>query len=119
MTELTKTQGGCHCGAVRFEANVDLSSTMECNCSHCAAKGFVLTFTPAENFKILSGEDRLTEYLFNKKQIRHLFCSICGVQPFGMGKHPDGGEMAAVNLRCADDVDLSALKPQQVDGKSF
>jgi len=61
MAEIKNVQGGCHCGAVRFEASIDLSSTMECNCSHCAAKGFVLTFTPAENFKITSGEDRLTE----------------------------------------------------------
>lgn len=111
--------GGCHCGAVRFEAEADLSEVNECNCSHCQKKGFLLAFTPAENFRLLSGEDKLTEYRFNKKTIGHLFCSQCGVQPFGRGGTPDGAEIAAVNARCVDDIDLAALKRTPVDGKSF
>lgn len=119
MSETTHVEGGCHCGAVRFEADIDLANTNECNCSHCAKKGFILTFTPADNFKITSGKDKLTEYRFNKKMIEHLFCSVCGVQPFGRGKGPDGSEMAAVNVRCVDEIDLSTLNPNPVDGKSF
>lgn len=110
-------EGGCHCGAVRFRAEADPDAAMECNCSHCAIKGFVLTFTPAEKFELLSGEDKLTDYRFNKKAIAHLFCSVCGVQPFGRGETPDGGKMAAINLRCVDGLDLSALNPQPVDGR--
>lgn len=112
-------EGVCHCGAVRFRAEADPDSAIECNCSHCATKGFVLTFTPAEQFELLSGEERLTEYRFNKKAIAHMFCSVCGVQPFGRGQMPDGTKTVAINLRCVDGIDLSALKPQQVDGKSF
>ncbi len=114
-----KVTGGCHCGAVRFEADVDLSEVNECNCSHCQKKGFLLAFTPADNFRLLSGKDKLTEYRFNKKTIGHLFCSLCGVQPFGRGATPDGGEMAAVNARCVDDIDLASLKRISVNGKSF
>ncbi len=119
MTEMQSVSGGCHCGAVRYEAKVDLSKTMECNCSHCAKKGFILTFTPASAFTLLSGEGKLTEYRFNKKRIAHLFCSVCGVQSFARGTGPDGAEMAAVNVRCLDDVDIGALSPQKVDGRSF
>ena len=119
MTEMTHVEGGCHCGAVRYEADVDLASANECNCSHCEKKGFILTFTPAANFKLASGEDKLTEYRFNKRSIQHLFCSVCGVQSFARGKMPDGAEMAAVNVRCIDGVDLSAINPTPVDGKSF
>ncbi|WP_375205195.1 GFA family protein [Hyphococcus sp.] len=119
MADMKSVEGGCHCGVVRFKADVDLSQTMECNCSHCSKKGFVLTFTPADHFKVTSGEDNLTEYRFNKKQIAHLFCSTCGVQAFGRGAMPDGTKTAAINVRCIDDIDLAALKPQQVDGKSF
>ncbi len=119
MTDLKKVEGGCHCGAVRFKAQLDLSDVMECNCSHCAQKGFMLTFAPADQFTLLSGEDKLTEYRFNKKQIRHLFCSVCAVQSFGKGKNPDGGEMAAINVRCVDGIDLAALAPKPVDGKSY
>lgn len=118
---MTETyQGGCHCGAVRFDVELDLSQpVMECNCSHCAKKGFLLAFAPGEALKLLSGEDALTEYRFNKKQIAHLFCATCGVQAFGRGVRPDGVKTAAINVRCLDGVDLGALTVQQVDGKSF
>ncbi|MFQ5562669.1 MAG: GFA family protein [Parvularculaceae bacterium] len=119
MGETKTYQGGCHCGAVRFKAEADLSDVKECNCSHCSKKGFLLTFMPADNFRLLSGGDKLTEYRFNKKAISHLFCSVCGVQAFGRGKGPGGAEMAAVNVRCLDDIDLSTLEPQPVDGKSL
>lgn len=119
MTEMKTLTGGCHCGAVRFEAEADPRQAMECNCSHCQRKGFILTFTPAEKFHLLSGADKLTEYRFNKHAIAHRFCSVCGVQAFGMGTAPDGTETAAINLRCIDDIDLATLSPQKVDGKSF
>jgi len=116
---MTQYQGGCHCGNVRFEADVDLAHVMTCNCSHCQAKGFMLTFVPADNFRLLKGEDAQTEYLFNKRAIQHLFCSTCGVQSFGRGQMPDGTPTVAVNVRCLDGVDLETLEPQKVDGRSF
>ena len=114
----TKT-GHCHCGAVRFEADVDLTQTVDCNCSHCAMKGFVLTAVPGENLRVQSGEDKLTEYRFNTKKIAHLFCSVCGAQPFSRGVGQDGSKMAMVNVRCLDDVDLASLSPMHFDGKSY
>lgn len=119
MAEMQKLKGSCHCGAVRFEAEADTSTVMECNCSHCQRKGFLLVFTPRENFKLLSGEDKLTEYRFNKGVISHLFCSVCGVQPLGYGKGPDGSEMAAINMRCVEGVDIGALNRKPIDGRSF
>jgi hypothetical protein len=115
----TKTiEGGCHCGAVRYRAEADLGSTLECNCSHCQAKGFILTFTPADSFELLSGEDKLTEYRFNTHKIAHLFCSVCGTQPFARGAMPDGTPMASINVRSIDDIDLDALEPQKHDGRN-
>ncbi|MEK7181858.1 MAG: GFA family protein, partial [Patescibacteria group bacterium] len=99
---MTKYTGGCHCGAVKYEVETDLSEVMDCNCSHCAKKGFLLAFVPADQFQLLSGEESLTEYRFNKKAIAHLFCSICGVQSFGRGSGPDGKEVVALNARCLD-----------------
>jgi len=118
MAERTYT-GGCHCGKVRYEASLDLDQTMACNCSRCSKLGWILTFTPAEKFTLLSGENELTDYLFNKHAIHHLFCSTCGIESFARGKKPDGTEMAAVNVRCLDGVDIGALKPTPVDGRSF
>ena len=119
MAELQSYQGGCHCGAVRYKANADISVVNECNCSHCEKKGFLLVFTPASDFELLSGGDKLTEYRFNKKQIEHLFCSVCGVQSFARGKGPDGAEVTAINVRCLDGVDIHALTRRPVDGRSF
>lgn len=112
--------GHCHCGAVRFEATLDLEKpVMECNCSHCSVKGFLLSFIPAEQFKLLSGEDNLTEYRFNTNKIAHLFCKTCGVQSFGRGSDENGNATYAVNVRCLDDVDVDALTVQKVNGKDY
>lgn len=119
MTEMKKYAGGCHCGKVRFEATVDLDKVMACNCSICSKKGHMLAFTGADQFTLLSGEDALSDYQFNKKNIHHLFCSTCGVGSFGRGVMPDGKQMVAVNVRCLDDVDTSRLTVAQIDGKSF
>lgn len=111
-------EGGCHCGAVHFHADMDLSNPITCNCSYCTQRGSILAFTPAENFVLESGEDKLTEYRFNTETIQHLFCSVCGMESFARGAMPDGTKMAAVNVRCLEGVDLDALETQQVDGRS-
>jgi len=110
--------GGCHCRAVRYEAQADLSHVMTCNCSICATKGLMLTFTPADKFTLHAGEDKLSEYRFNKHVIRHMFCTTCGVQPFSKATGPDNVPMVALNVRCLDDVDVSTLTPAQYDGRS-
>ncbi|HEX2525232.1 MAG TPA: GFA family protein [Geminicoccus sp.] len=114
---MTEIAGGCHCGAVRFEAEADLDSTITCNCSYCTKRGSILTAIPAEKFRLTAGTDRLTSYRFNRHQIDHRFCAACGVQAFALmtlGDQP----MAAINVRCVDDIDVAALDPQPYDGRS-
>ncbi len=112
--------GGCQCGAVRYEAQANLDSAMSCNCSHCGKKGFLLKFIPSEFFTLTKGdESTLTEYLFNKKHIRHLFCPACGVQSYARGKGVNGAEMIALNIRCLDDVDLNSIPVTKFDGKKL
>ena len=90
-----------------------------CNCSHCSRAGWLLSFVPAESFKLLSGEDQLQEYLFNKKHIHHQFCRTCGVHPFSRANDKHGKPTISVNLRCLADVDPSKLQVQMFDGKSL
>ena len=112
--------GACHCGKVRFEVEMDdPKAGITCNCSYCSKKGTVLTFVPAEHLKITQGEDDLTHYHFNKKIVDHSFCATCGTQAFGKGKGPDGVEMAAINLRCVDTIDLHALDISEFNGKDI
>jgi hypothetical protein len=120
MTDSKKYTGGCHCGKVRFEVEADLSApVIECNCSMCGKSGTRLSFVPAAQFNLLQGDDRLTDYLFAKQHIHHLFCNVCGIKPFARGAAPDGSEMIAVNTRCLDEIDLAAQTIQHFDGKSL
>lgn len=81
--------------------------------------GFLLAFSPKSSFQLKSGDAALTEYLFNKKAIQHLFCNTCGVESFAYGKMPDGSPTVAINVNCLEGVDPRALKSQHVDGKSY
>lgn len=110
--------GSCHCGALRFTVEGEIDQAMECNCSHCSRKGFLLWFVPRSALDVTSGTDRLTTYTFNEHVIQHQFCEVCGCQAFGLGSMPDGSKVAAINLRCLEDVDLASIKRVQVDGRA-
>lgn len=122
-------RGSCHCGNVRFEADIDLSDvTSKCNCSICAKSRFWKTLVKASAFRLLQGEQALTEYQFGDQKIHHLFCSRCGIKPFGR-LHLDltfnektlRGEYYAVNLACLDDVtdrELAAAPVRYEDGRN-
>jgi hypothetical protein len=119
MPEPTLRTGGCHCGKVRYEVTTDLAKVMSCNCSICSKKGHLLTFVSTDQFKLLSGDNELTDYQFNKHIIHHLFCRTCGVGSFARGRAPTGQEMVAVNARCIDGVDVAGLTITSFDGKSL
>lgn len=118
IVELKHYEGSCQCGAVRYEVDLDIGHTITCNCSRCQRMGFVLAFTPQDKFQLKSGEAELTEYLFNRKLIRHLFCRICGVESFAYGKMPDGTATVAINVNCLSGVNPRELNSTHVDGKS-
>lgn len=119
MAELKKHFGGCHCKKVRFEVSADTSSAMACNCSICSKKGTLLSFAPEEQFKLISGEGDLSDYLFGEKTIHHLFCKHCGVTSFARGATPDGKKMVAINVRCLDDFTMPEVKINEFNGKAL
>lgn len=109
--------GGCHCGAVRFQVLIDRFTVYECNCSICQKKGFLHLIVPQENFTLLQGRDVLTTYTFNTKTARHTFCSVCGIYSFYYPRsHPDAID---INVRCLDDNLLDRLIIQPFDGKNW
>lgn len=117
MSRSVKT-GGCHCGAVAWEAETDDEVTVhECNCSICAMTGFLHLIVPARDFRILRGEDQLAEYNFNTGTAKHLFCSLCGVKSFYIPRsNPDG---FSLNLRCMDREQFASVTIEPLDGQNW
>lgn len=110
-------RGSCHCGGIEFEVEGDLTQVIECNCSHCSRKGYLLWFLPRAELKLMTPDDAMATYMFNKHVIEHRFCPKCGCAPFGFGKDKSGADTVAVNVRCLEGVDLAAVKRQPFDGR--
>lgn len=107
---LTTYPGSCHCGAVRFEADLDLTQpSFRCNCSICRRTRFWAAVARPEQFRLLQGEAELTQYLFNTRRNEHWFCRHCGVRCFGIGNDTPIGKMVGVNLGCLEGVDEATL----------
>ena len=109
--------GGCHCGAVRFEALLPEPPVpaLDCNCSVCSMTGFLHVMVPHERFDLLTGRDALTSYHFGTGAAEHLFCATCGVKSFYQPRsHP---ECWSLNARCFDEA--IELEIEHFDGRSW
>ena len=120
MTQVRESktyEGGCHCGAVRFQVIVDKHEAMNCNCSICRKKGFLHLIVPREKFTLLQGEEVLTTYTFNTQIAKHTFCRICGIHSFYRPRsHPNAID---VNIHCLDEDILSRFKVKFFDGVNW
>src|SRR5690242_5358313 len=103
---MMKYHGSCHCGNIAFDVEGELTGAMSCNCSICQRKGTLMWFVPRAQLTLLTPESNLSTYTFNKHAIRHHFCAKCGMHPFGEAVDPKGNQMAAVNIRCLENIDL-------------
>ena len=104
--------GGCHCGAVRFEAEIDISAgTGKCNCTMCTKMRLWSVDVKPEAFRLVAGESDLADYCGNNPVAHHLFCRHCGVRPFEWVDTPNmsGGKYYNVNVACLDGVDIDEL----------
>jgi hypothetical protein len=109
--------GGCHCGAVRFVAELPAEpvSALDCNCSICSMTGFLHIIVAHEHFTLERGGEVLTSYRFGSGAAEHLFCSVCGVKGFYQPRsHP---EAWSVNAHCLDDPLVLAITP--FDGRNW
>lgn len=113
-----KIAGGCHCRAVRYEAEVpDRVEVLDCNCSVCTMTGFLHLIVPHENFTLLSGGDQLGSYRFGTGAANHLFCSLCGIKSFYQPRsHPVAW---SVNLNALDEAPRPQVSVRRFDGRNW
>jgi len=119
--------GSCHCGAVVFEAKIDLDKgTTRCNCSICTKARAWFALMPADDVKIQKGENRLSDYTWvppgREANLHYRFCKTCGVRAFAQGDHDSlGGKFYAVAIAALNDIeqdaDQFAKSIKYVDGR--
>ena len=114
---IQKYRGSCHCGAVKFEIESDFPELTTCDCSICRRKNALMVKVHENQFKLLSGEDSLTEYRFHTMTARHFFCKTCGIYPFHRKRvTPD---YLGVNVFCLDGFDPSGIPIRQTTGAAM
>ena len=116
---MTKTiEGGRHCGAIRFRARCTTApELLDCNCSICAATGYLHLIISHGDFTLLSGKGNLTSYRFGSGKATHLFCTVCGVKVFYQPRsHPDSW---SANYNCIDDGHDLSPKIRKFDGRNW
>lgn len=108
--------GSCHCGKVAIEVDGEPDAVVACNCSMCRRRGSLLWFVSRDAMRMLTDDAAAGTYTFNKHAIEYRFCLACGIGPYAEGTDPKGNQMAAINVRCLDGVDLDALPVHHYDG---
>ncbi|MEX0350131.1 MAG: GFA family protein [Paracoccaceae bacterium] len=78
-----QVKGGCHCGAIRFEAEADPARTRICHCTDCqrlSGSPFRVVVPVSESdFKLTEGTPRIYRKTAASGAIRQqAFCADCG-----------------------------------------
>ncbi|MDB5518426.1 MAG: glutathione-dependent formaldehyde-activating [Tardiphaga sp.] len=118
--------GSCHCGAVRFEADIDLSQgTNRCNCSICAKARSWFALVSPDRFRQIRGAEAQAEYQWTPagqpgSHLHYRFCKTCGVRTAGRGEHgPGGSPFYFIAVAVLDDANADELAEsiRYVDGR--
>jgi hypothetical protein len=115
----TSYSGSCHCGRVRFTAEIDLAAGAgRCNCSVCVRTAVTSALVKPHELVVTAGEGDLSTYQWGAKISTRYFCRHCGVHCFGRGHLAEiGGDYAAVNINCLEDVELADVPVNYWDGR--
>jgi hypothetical protein len=116
---MTTHKGSCHCGIISFELEGDFDHALACNCSICSRRGSPLWFASPDRFRLGKPEPAAATYTFYRHAVKHRFCPTCGIHVFAEGADAQGSPFVAVNIRCIDDLDLSAVPVREFDGRAL
>jgi len=74
-------------------------------------------YVTEDRFKLCTGEEHLSLYQFHTNTAKHYFCKTCGIYPFHRPRTKPG--FYGINVGCLEDVDVSHLEPELLDGKAL
>ena len=116
-SSLQRYSGSCHCGSVRFEIETDFPELTRCDCSICRKKNALMVKVHESRFRLLQGQEFLTEYQFHTRTARHFFCKVCGIYPFHRKRvTPD---FFGINVYCLDDFDPAGIPVREATGSAM
>jgi hypothetical protein len=115
---MTQTyRGSCHCGKIRFEADLDLDHVRVCDCSICSKRGALLHRVDDSGFRALTPLDEASLYQWHTKTAKDYFFPVCGILPFRRPR--TAPECWSVNVRCLEGVDLGSIPVKNLHGSKL
>jgi len=114
-------QASCHCGEVRFAADIDLAEgTNKCNCTSCWKNRRWGVWVKPDAFRPIAGAEQLSG------GERGGFCKRCGVSTYSIVSTEGwcwgyGGDIVSMNVACFDDLypaELVAAPIKYIDGRN-
>jgi hypothetical protein len=111
--------GGCHCGRLRYEAEIDLGAGVgRCNCSICTKLATAGAIIAPSAFRVTAGHAFVGRYELSLAPNHRVFCTHCGTHVWGAGEIPElGGAFVSVNVNTLDDVEPMDLAVHYWDGR--
>lgn len=102
-------KGSCHCGKVKFEADLDIEKgTSKCNCTFCWKNRVWASLARPEQVRVTAGEGELNQYA-RVAQAQNEFCKTCGTRLFWRGDIPNMGKVVIVSVAALDDLPVEKL----------
>lgn len=116
-------KGSCHCGAVRFEADIDFAAgTAVRNCTFCTKARAWKAFVKPASFRLVAGSEKAKGYHKHAQAPLKYHCEECRVRTHELGNADYmGGDFVGVFLATLDDVkpkELAAALVRYSDGRN-
>ncbi|MEC9346996.1 MAG: GFA family protein [Pseudomonadota bacterium] len=77
-----KIEGGCYCGAIRYESTGEPQGALQCHCRECqyitGGHPNVIMIVPASGFRFTKGEPASFTRSDLERPVTRLFCPTCG-----------------------------------------
>ncbi|KIW61858.1 hypothetical protein PV05_01929 [Exophiala xenobiotica] len=129
----TTFTGSCHCGFIKYKAELSISETeppvaSRCNCTICLKQGYTsMRLARPSDFTLLSPESasQVKDYQMRSKDVHKYFCDKCGIHVWSTGRYEFEGQthdFMTLNILTLDQpqpgLDLSKFKIEYWDGRN-